>query len=251
MNTSSPNGGYSASAPSARDDCILQRGADRHRHSASARRPARAILGAIEHGGASTPEGVWARSGGANEGTHRPMPSVKKDERRASPPAFITPEVSLPGHRLRSAEWHSAMGTSVPPSGAHQAVQRVGLGRFVGTAQTHPVAVQARSLGRVAPIPSRTIAGHMAPDLREPCRYGPWALRRTMYACSPIPSYPCADCSSSASTALPPKLSAITSLAMALSSLRRRVSRPRVRPLRPGQTLCYSTPTSPVDGGHW
>ena len=143
-----------------------------------------------------------------------------------------------------SAEWHSAAGKYSParkraPSGPH-APFRAG--------QSAP---GAHPCGQVPPIPSRASAGHMAPGVREPCRSQQAVSARTLYACSLIPRYPYADCSSSVSTAPRPRLSATTFRAMASSSHRRRVNPRRARPPLPGRTWCCSMPTLRADGSRW
>jgi hypothetical protein len=88
-------------------------------------------------------------------------------------------EVSPPEHPLRSAEWHSARGISVPPRRASGAATKSPISPPAGRrrppqapAGPAPTLTATHPLGQSPPIPSHTFAGHMAPGVREPCRYG-------------------------------------------------------------------------------
>jgi len=116
-----------------------------------------------------------------------PLTGHKRDERRASPPAFVTASSLLT--RLSGAQCRTALRRrQVDPRrdgkrGCRKS-QRVGSFRL---AVPTPPSPRGHPLRQAPATPSHTTAGHMAPGLREPRRYGCWDPKRTLCACSPNP----------------------------------------------------------------
>jgi hypothetical protein len=143
-------------------------------HSASARRPASAVLGGAEH----RCERTFTFVSVEHSAQRRNAPPYaggkagrKKDERRASPPAFVTSGSLGPTRPQRQCRMALSRGQVFPRPNE----DGVGAACHPATGSFRHIdppwaTLSAHLCGQVPPISSRSFAGHMAPGIREPCR---------------------------------------------------------------------------------